>query len=137
MTEDVPAKKQKDIEGLYSDVHKWVSEIHFVRDEIVFIKKLLNSDVFEPNTPNLFERIQEYIGLLESFEKELNAYRTKLLRYESELGTLIECGEPDLTDLERKHLEAVVELDAVIGKFQMLKSEIFEYSSGILRKKRR
>jgi hypothetical protein len=135
MTKDVSAKKQKGIEGFLSDVQKWASELQFIQGEIVFIKKLLHTDVFKPKTPNLFERIQKYMGSLESFENEVNSCKLGLMSYEAKLETLIESVEPDHADLEIKHLKAVADLDAIQGKFQKLKSEIFEYIGGILRKK--
>ena len=135
MTKEVSVKKQKDIDALYNDVHKWVSEIHFVQDEIIFVKKLLNSDAFEPNTPNLFERIREYVGSLESFEIELIAFKTKLLGHEKDLGTYLECVGQDHSGINKKHWETVGQLEVLLGKFQMLKSEIFEYVRGIFRRK--
>ncbi|MGB5693528.1 MAG: hypothetical protein WBM43_13065 [Flavobacteriaceae bacterium] len=137
MTRDVSAKKQKNVAGWYREVNKWVSEIHFVQDEIVFAKKLLNSDVFEPNVPNLFERIREYLGLLESFEEELAAFEAQLVRHERGLGTFLEIIEPEGFKLESRHLELAVQLAEIIGRFKMLKSEIFQYAGGILRRKRK
>lgn len=136
MTKDVSANKQNHIEGWYREVHKWVSEMHFAQDEMVFVKKLLNSDVFEPNTPNLFERIQEYLGSLGSFETELKVFESDLLQHENELGAFLELLEPTAPDLERKQLELADRLNKITGRFRMLKSEIFQYTGGVLRKKR-
>lgn len=137
MTKEVSINQRKDGEGFSRDIHKWISEINFVQDEIVFVKKMLNSDVFEPGTANLFERIREYIGLLESFERELATFETGLQRHEVELGTLIEINSEDHSDVETEHMETALRLEQITRKFQMLKSGIFEYTAGIFRMKRR
>ncbi len=136
MTEDISEKKQRDTELWYREVHKWISEIHFAQDEMDFVKKLLNSDVYEDKTPNLFERLQEYLGLVASFEGELEDFESDLLRYENELGTFLELIVPNDAELKSRHLELGQNLGVILGKFRMLKSEIFQYTGGILRKRR-
>ena len=137
MTEEIAEKKQKVIEGWYREAHKWVSEIHFAQDEMIFVKKLLNSDVFKPKMPNLFERIQEYLSLVESFERELEAFELDLLRHENEIGTFLEVIAPNGAKLESRHLEMEGRLNGIIDRFKMLKSEIFQYAGGILRQKKK
>lgn len=45
---------------LNSDCNHWISTFRFIEEEQIFIEKLLESYVFEPNTPNLFERLEDY-----------------------------------------------------------------------------
>ena len=50
--------QEKKIEELHWELQGWKSKIQFMEDEMLFINRLLNSYVFEPRTPNLFERLE-------------------------------------------------------------------------------
>jgi hypothetical protein len=52
--------QEKQVEKLHWESFKWKSHFLLMEDELFFIDRLLNSYVFEPNTPNLFERLMEY-----------------------------------------------------------------------------
>ena len=44
----------------HTTTKNWISSLQFIEDELRFIENLMCSYVFEPDTPNLFERLQDY-----------------------------------------------------------------------------
>ena len=126
------------IESFHREAQIWISSAYFVKDEMIFIEKLLHSYVFEPDTPNLFERLQDYLQRLELTKSKMDQLVSDLIAYESELGGLLECQTfDDFADLEKRHKQIKVRGEEFQLKFKMLKSEIFNYAGGILRKRKK
>ena len=138
MERETIAANGQNVEALHRDSQKWISAIHFIQDEMSFIEKLLRSYVFEPTTPNLFERLQDYLSRLGRAKLNLSSLSKCIQSYEYELGGILECHTlpPDI-DLERKHEDLKKDMEEYQGKFTMLKSEIFNYAGGILRKRKK
>lgn len=124
-------------EELHKDCKQWKSRLNFMDDEISFINKLLNSYVFEPNTPNLFERLQDYLHRLEQTQDLRIEVRERILRHEKNLGGMLECTD-DACDLVfyQKHDILKTDVNECLSDFQILKSEIFNYAGGILKSRK-
>ena len=129
--------QKKKIEELHCESKIWKSNLYLVQDEILFIDRLLNSYVFEPNTPNLFERLQGFLLYL----KKANDNKSKLLKHvenhENDLGGMLECtNETGDLNYYQKHNFIRAEVTDFLEKFKDLKSEVFNYAGGILKKRR-
>lgn len=133
-TED---SKLKALEKFHIDSQQWKSSFHLMKDELLFIEELLRSYVFEPDTPNLFERLQDYLERL----KTVNDYKTRLeehiAQHENKLGGALECknGQGD-EDVYAEHQKLKANVVNCLQQFQILKSEVFNYAGGILKKRR-
>ncbi len=125
------------IEDLHKDCKLWKSSLRFMDDEITFINKLLDSYVFEPNTPNLFERLQDYTHRLEQTQVLSIKVKERIMRHEKDLGGMLECKD-DACDLGfyQKHDSIKADVNQYLGDFQILKSEIFNYAGGILKRRK-
>ena len=116
---------------------EWISAVLFALDELYFVEKLLHSYVFEPNTPNLFERLQDYQLRLEKAKIQLKDLNKLIHEHEKELGGLLEyMNMHDDLDFDKEHEQLWQKTRETLGKFGMLKSEIFHYAGGILKKKK-
>jgi len=106
-------------------------------DELVFIDRLLGSYVFQPNTPNLFERLQDYKNRLKETKTRKQELRGHISKHENTLGGMLECidSECDL-GYYRKHDRLRTQVCQCLEDFQKLKSEIFNYAGGILKKRK-
>lgn len=134
VTENEQAKK---VNELLWDVRHWKSTLQFMQDEMLFIDRLLNSYVFEPNTPNLFERLQDYQQRLKT-TKERKAKVVQLIsRHKNRLGGMLECKD-EACDLGfyKRHEVLQAEVVSCVEDFQDLKAEIFNYAGGILKKRK-
>ena len=125
------------VDQLHSALKQWQSNLSFMKDELIFIDHLLKSYVFQPNTPNLFERIQDYLSRLKKAKKEQKLLAAQIGAHENILGGLLECTD-DNCDLSyyQKHDTLKAQVMACTQYFQQLKLEIFNYAIGVLKKRK-
>lgn len=137
MDEFTIQNQSRKVDQLHLDTSKWKSVLRFITDEMVFLERLLNSYVFEPNTPNLFERLSDYQERLKKCIYREKEVRDKLENHSRDLGGMMECTdtECDLT-YYRKHDQLKAEMADFQERYALLKSEIFNYAGGILKKRK-
>lgn len=131
------SNQAKKTETFYYDCQNWRSKLWFMEDEILFINRLLTSYVFEPDTPDLFERLQDYLGRLEKSKKAKSRVLERIITHEKNLGGIFECKD-ESCDLgfDRKHKAIEAQVVDCIQDFQTLKTEIFNYAGAILKKRK-
>lgn len=134
VTENEQAKK---VDKLHWDVRHWKSTLRFMQDEMLFIDRLLSSYVFEPNTPNLFERLQDYQQRLKTAKKRKTKVMQLISRHKNDLGGMLECKD-EACDLGfyQKHDSLKAEVVDCVSKFQDLKGDVFNYAGSILKKRK-
>ncbi|MFC2148767.1 hypothetical protein ACFLR9_09390 [Bacteroidota bacterium] len=133
-TED---RKLATIQKLHLDAQKWKSSFSLMNDELVFIEHLLHSYVFEPNTPNLFERLQDYLERLKLIKSDKTNVQNRMVQHENNLGGSIECRNSKCDeDIHVEHEKLKANVANCFQQFQILKSEIFNYAGGILKSRR-
>jgi hypothetical protein len=125
------------VEELYRDTKRWKSSFQFTANEMLFLERLLNSYVFEPNTPNLFERLLDYQERLKRTMLKKTEVTDRIRKHENKLGGMLECTDSSC-DLEyyRKHEQLKAEVVSFCEDFRQLKTEIFNYAGGILKKRK-
>lgn len=130
-------KQTKKVDLLHWDVRRWKSILRFMQDEMLFIDRLLNSYVFEPNTPNLFERLQDYRLRLKAAEKIKAKVMQQISGHKNNLGGMLECKD-EACDLGfyQRHDMLEAEVVSCVENFQNLKAEIFNYAGSILKKRK-
>lgn len=127
----------KKVEVLHYELQGWKSNLHFIEDEIIFFDHLLNSYIFQPNTQNLFERLQDYLHRLKKTKNIKIKLQKSITQHENKLGGMMECTDA-YCDLQyyRKHNLLKAKAVGFISNFRELKSEIFNYARGILKKRK-
>ncbi|MET7028286.1 hypothetical protein [Sediminicola luteus] len=133
----IKPEQEKKVELLYAESHNWKSSLYLVSDEVTFIDNLLNSYVFEPNTPNLFERLQKYQAQIKKNKERKIVVLDSIDKHQKDLGGMLECTDY-ACDLGyyQKHEAIKAEVVGFLENFQLLKSEIFNYAGGILKKRK-
>tara|TARA_R110000868_G_scaffold126481_6_gene333593 strand:+ start:10453 stop:10881 length:429 start_codon:yes stop_codon:yes gene_type:complete len=135
--EEIKIEQKKKLEDLHWQIQQWKSNLRFMDDEIIFINRLLDSYAFQPNTPNLFERIQDFKTRLKHVTTEKKEVLKQISKHENDLGGMLEC-----TDIQcdlgyyRKQDKLQAEVDLCLENFRQLKSEIFNYAGGILKSRK-
>jgi hypothetical protein len=130
-------KETTSTQEFHATSKNWISNLEFIDDELRFIENLICSYVFEPDTPNLFERLQDYKERLQDIQLRKKDLAKWLLDHENELSGLLESQQLKKdTSYAQRHRELQVEFLLFHEDFQRLKSEIFNYAGGILRKRR-
>lgn len=125
------------IEELHWDSQQWKSHLHLMQDELMFIERLLNSYIFEPNTPNLFERLRDYQSRLVNAKANRDCVQKMIAQHERNLGGMMECTNTtcDRTYYQ-KHEKIKAETVYCMETFQDLKTEVFNYAGGILKQRK-
>ncbi|WP_339714132.1 hypothetical protein [uncultured Kriegella sp.] len=139
MNKDIRTKSDQaqKTEIFYYDCQNWRSKLWFMEDETIFINRLLTSYVFEPNTPDLFERLQEYLNRLKKSKTTKSRVLERIIAHEKNLGGMFECKDQSCDlGFERKHKTIEAQVVDCIENFQTLKTEIFNYAGSILKKRK-
>ncbi|MBT8312717.1 MAG: hypothetical protein HKP23_07815 [Flavobacteriaceae bacterium] len=122
---------------LHAATRSWISSMRFIEDELTFIENLLHSYVFEPNTPNLFERLQDYLERLQTINKQKKNITKQLREHENSLSGVLECKDhPGGKSYRDRHRELHIEYLLFETDYQKLKTEIFNYAGGVLKKRK-
>lgn len=130
----VSTGSDKNPESIHWELQQWKSSLQFMQEEITFIKRLLDSYIFVPNTPNLFERLEDYKERLQQVSRRKQEVRHKISRHENTLGGMMEYSQRSwIPDFYRDHERLQVEVDQCYDRFRKLKAEIFMYAGGILK----
>lgn len=138
MSDTYAGKARSDkVEEMHFDLQGWKSNLHFAEDEIIFIDQLLHSDAFQINTPNLFERLQDYIERLKKSKKSKSQLLKSIRKNESELGGMMESTNiSENLQYYQKHDALKTEVETYFTNFKELKSEIFNYAGGTMKKRK-
>lgn len=133
----IKPEQENKVEHLHAESRNWKSSLHLVIDEITFIDNLLSSYVFEPNTPNLFERLQNYQTQIKKSKEQKALVLQAINKHIKGLGGMLECTD-DACDMQyfQKHEAIKAEVVSFLENFHSLKSEIFNYAGGILKKRK-
>lgn len=135
--EGIPKNQEKKVEELHWEIQEWKSQLQFMDDELVFIDRLLDSYVFQPDTPNLFERLQNYKTRLQKVKAHKREVRGHISKHENTLGGMLECTDSACDHVYyHKHDELQTQVGRTIAGFHELKSQIFDYAGGILKKRK-
>ncbi|OED42624.1 hypothetical protein AB832_02945 [Flavobacteriaceae bacterium (ex Bugula neritina AB1)] len=128
----------KNLKNIHFDVLGWKSNLQFIQGEILFIHQLLNSYVFEPVTPNLFERLQEYRQDIKIVENAIKKLNDAIKKHENELGGILDCDTISYDDsYYDKHHKLKNNFEDFCKKFQTLKSKVFSYAGGVLKRNKK
>ena len=125
------------IEALHLQLQQWLSHLQFIEDEMTFIDKLLNSYVFEPRTPNLFERLELFKqGFMES-KKEKNRLAKAIAKHEGHLGGIYECTTETCDEgYYKKHNKLQENVQQYFDDYLGLKTEVYSYAGSVLKRRK-
>lgn len=126
---------EKSFEELQADTKEWDKLFQTNTDEILFVKQLLTSDVFEGNTPNLYENLQQYFDLLEDLKAEKIDLHEELHNHKNDLNGMMECEDISCESFYyTQHLDLEKRIKKHLSRFENLKIKIFRFCTPLLRK---
>lgn len=135
--EKVSITDNQKLEELRREIQHWKSQLQFTVHESLFFTHLLDSDIFVPNILNLFEHLQHYKNHLKKAREMEEEIRVEISKHITNLGKTMEQSD------NTKHLDYYLIHDRLKNKvanyfqdFQRLKSEIFNYVAGVIKKHR-
>src|SRR5690606_8927398 len=125
---------EKNMEELKEDTNFWSETFHEQTEEIVFLKTLLTSNIFENSIPNLFEKLQEFFDeLMECKETKINL--EELVRnHKNDLNGMMECEDISCEAFyHSQHEKLHSRIDQHRIRFQGLKMRIFKFVTPLLK----
>jgi len=132
------AKKgiSKKTRGKYiSEISKWENSLIIVSEEIKFLGKLLSPGIFEPNIPNLNERLQQYSKKLQDLKNEEILLGKEIEKHKTGFAKELEEEQKDSL-IKRTHIQLRKNINAFLKINSGLKLEIFHFTGNILKKSR-
>lgn len=122
------------VDQFHNDVKVWKSNVALASDEIKFIENLTHSYIFEPRTPNLFERLEQFKSEIFKIKKLLDNIQILLTKHDAELSGMLECDTVSCdTFFKEKHIMIKEQYRQFIDSYNKTKSEIFNYCGKILK----
>jgi len=116
------------IEKLHWHVQHWKSDLKFMKDETIFIERLLNAPIFKLNTPDLLEKLQGYQNQLITYKVRKNKLMHFISIHENQLGRVMEStSENVVTNFYHNHDDLEMELLDCTDNFKSLKEDIYNY----------
>lgn len=85
--------KDELLQAFHDDAKWWKTLIGFVESEIQFIYRLLKANIYKENTPNLFERLQEFTHEIKTKSREIKSLKKELIGYEDTIRGILECQD--------------------------------------------
>lgn len=117
------------------ETQQWKTHFQVIEDELLFIERLLNSSAFKTNTPNLFERLQEYKLRAKELQQSKKDVLNLISQHEHDLGNNFdETNDQHNLEYYSKHEGLKIQVNTYFEDFQKLKLEIFNYAGNILQK---
>ena len=118
----------------HRDVIWWKTIIEFTETEVSFINRLLNSNVFDVNHPNIFENLKKFKHQIKTLTRELNNIKEIIEGHDNKMRGMIECDD---LSCDAAYLENHESLKMVFEKFfknfSEYKSRVFNYTGSMLK----
>jgi len=81
--------REKKIGVMHDELQDWKSYLLFIEDEMAFVQGLLESYVFEPRIPNLFERLENFKQHFNSSKQDRKSLSESIKVHENGLGAFL------------------------------------------------
>jgi len=128
--------RERQIEGMHGELQNWNSYLQFIQDEMAFIQKLLDSYVFEPRTPKLFERLETFKQHFNTSKSDRKSLSEIIRNHENALGGIFECTQDECDNhYYEKHQNLKEKVADYIKGYIKLKKEVYNYAGSVLKRK--
>ncbi|MCK0159251.1 hypothetical protein [Allomuricauda sp. F6463D] len=129
--------REKQIEVMHDNLQNWKSYLQFIGDEMIFIQRLLNSYVFEPRTPHLFERLEVFKQHFDASKRNRTALLQSIKTHENGLAGIFECVQDDCDNhYYEKHQGLKNNITDYIQTYIGLKKDVYNYAGSVLKMKK-
>lgn len=132
---NLDASSDNNIEQLQQHALDWDKLIQQSTDDIIFLKKLLSSDVFDNYEASFFDTIKIRLKDLEEFKAEKIELHYSINNHKNDLNGMRECEDISCDMFyEKEHKKLRERVRNFLKKFRDLKLEIYDYTSPNFRK---
>ncbi|MFD0976933.1 hypothetical protein [Salinimicrobium gaetbulicola] len=126
---------EKEIAELIKENLVWKEDLSYAGEEINFLSKFLEADVFQKNILNLYEKIQIFCSQLDSFRTQNLDLSMEVHNNKYDIQGMLECEDISCEIFYHdEHLKLGMRIMEFIKNFKEFKLEVFSYTSGLLKK---
>lgn len=126
---------EKEIAQLLKENEEWKDQLSYAAEEIHFLEKFLDADIFQKNILNLYEKLQLYAGKLENFKSDNLELSMEVHNNRYDIEGMLECEDIGCEIFYHdEHLKLEQRVLDFLKNFSHFKLEVFSYSAGLLRK---
>lgn len=130
------SSNEKNVEELENDTLEWDKTLQTCTDELLFLKHLLTSEVFQAPNPDTSKKLESYIEELEDLKTEKIEVQLALRNHKNDLKGMLECEDISCDIFyQTQHQELLNRLKDLLANFQQLKLSIFTFSIPFLKGK--
>ncbi len=125
--------RDKTINELRFNLTFYKSRLELLNEEFKFFKHLLNSNIYNPMTPNLFERFQLFKKQIGEKMKYNSNLLDEIESQYNEVDLKLECDELSCDDYYvRRNYELQLDVVDFLEQTAKLKSEMMENLKGVI-----
>lgn len=126
---------EKEIAELLKENESWQELLSYSAEEINFLNKFLEADIFQKNVLNLFEKIQIFSSRLETFKTQNLDLSLEVHNNKYDIDGMLECEDISCEIFyHEEHLKLGQRVMDFIKNFKIFKLEVFSYTAGLLKK---
>lgn len=126
---------EKEIAQLLKENEEWKNQLSYAAEEIHFLEKFLDADIFQKNILNLYEKLQLYATQLENFKSDNLELSMEVHNNRYDIEGMLECEDIGCEIFYHdEHLKLEQRVLNFLKNFSHFKLEVFSYSAGLLRK---
>jgi len=128
--------REKSEQELHNDSTLWISEIHFISDEIRFLEHLLSSKYIDCLSAGLYQKIEEFVHKLSEQKKVGETLKIVINEQEVILLDLIEKNSVTSNkNYLENHKKLEFEMNYYMKKYKRLKKQIFDIVENVMKTK--
>ncbi len=126
---------EKEIAQLLKENEDWKIRLSYSTEEIHFLEKFLDADIFQKNILNLYEKLQFYTSQLENFKSDNLDLNRDVHNNRYDIEGMLECEDIGCEIFyHEEHLKLEQRVMDFLKHFSQFKLEVFSYTAGLLRK---
>lgn len=126
---------EKEIAALIKENETWKEELSYAGEEIDFLSKFLEADVFQKNILNLYEKLQIFTSQLDNLRTKNLDLSMEVHNNKYDIEGMLECEDISCEIFYHdEHLKLGMRVMEFIENFKSYKLQVFSYTSGLLKK---
>nr|AWJ66138.1 hypothetical protein [uncultured bacterium] len=125
--------QQELLTAFHHDAEWWKSTLGDIDTDIKMIGQLMNVKIYKANTPNLFERLQQFNHEIKERAAETKHLKKEIVEYESKLRGILECEDTSCDTYYLVNHKALKDrFEEFYTGFSYFKTGVYNYIGGIL-----
>lgn len=125
----------RNADEMHRDSIRWLSELNFIADELIFLEDLLAEYFLKLTTKQQFPEAKSLVQTLVEFTRQVKNMISKVSKHNNNLSILLDKEDQPYEEKEVKaeHRGLILDTETFFNDFKALKKNIFILISGIMK----